>query len=88
MMPSLYFQDKYKIKAYNVFSVFIQFADSAKYLSTNLISAVGWRGGWYLFGGIGVVSGFLLIFTTPTVGQKQIIHERKHTIKKAIIRER
>jgi predicted MFS family arabinose efflux permease len=67
-----------------VFSVFIQFADSAKYLSTNLISAVGWKNSWYIFGGLGILCGVLLIFTTPNVGQKQLTNERKKTIKRTL----
>ena len=67
MLPTLYFQKKQQIKAYNVFSMIIQLADSFKFLLSNMIALTGWKNAWLVMGINGTIIGLLLIFTTPNV---------------------
>ena len=67
MMPSLYFKDEYKIRAYYIFSVLIQIADCLRFQATTLINAVGWRNSWIIIGAGGLVTGVLILISTPSV---------------------
>lgn len=64
-LVSEYFEDRYKLKAYYAFSILMQLGDSARYITPILIEYVGWRVSWYIGGGVGVVTGLLLVFTVP-----------------------
>ena len=65
-----FFAPKYRTKAYFVFSISKQLSESIKFLTPLLISATGWRMSWIIGGGIGVVTGLLLVFTVSEPVQK------------------
>lgn len=68
-----YFAPKYRTRAYFSFSISKQLSESIKYLTPILISTFGWKISWMIGGGIGVVSGLLLVLTVSEPNEKKEI---------------
>ena len=66
-----FFPKKMRSRAFSLYSVLIQLADTVSALTTHMISAVGWRGAFRICGGYGAgVAGLAFIIMREPQGER------------------